>query len=94
MMGRKQQPRIKHIPQRTCVVCRSKVDKRRLTRVVNTPEGGVQIDPTGKMNGRGAYLCDKVDCWQKAVQSSILDTALRTSLTEIDRERIRAAMPH
>jgi uncharacterized protein len=85
--------RQKHIPQRTCVVCRDKENKRALVRLVRTPDNGIQIDPSGKMNGRGAYLCDKIECWQRAVTSDVLDKALRTSLTDEDRERIKAAMP-
>jgi predicted RNA-binding protein YlxR (DUF448 family) len=94
IMGKKQQPRRKHIPQRTCVICREKKDKRTLTRIVRTLDNGIQIDPTGKMNGRGAYLCDNVECWQKAATTDRLAQALRTELSQIDRERIEAAMPH
>ncbi len=86
-------PRRRHIPQRTCVVCRTTSDKRRLTRLVRTPDEGVQIDPTGKRNGRGAYLCDQVTCWDRALSTDVLAHALRTTLTEADRERIRAGRP-
>jgi predicted RNA-binding protein YlxR (DUF448 family) len=53
--------RRRHIPRRTCVVCRATGDKRALTRLVRTPDDGVHVDPTGKRNGRGAYLCDRLD---------------------------------
>ncbi|NLX09830.1 MAG: YlxR family protein [Chloroflexi bacterium] len=86
-------PRPRHVPQRTCVVCRSTASKRTLTRLVRTPDEGVQIDPTGKRNGRGAYLCDQRTCWDRALDSDVLANALRTSLTDEDRERIRAARP-
>ena len=78
----KQRGRPKHIPQRTCVVCREKQDKRQLTRVVRTEEEGVVLDLTGKKNGRGAYLCAKPACWATAAQSQILDQALKTDLTQ------------
>jgi uncharacterized protein len=84
--------RRKHIPTRTCVVCRDKAGKRMLTRVVRT-DSGVQIDPSGKMNGRGAYLCERDSCWQRAAGSDILDKALRTTLTAEDRDRLRMAKP-
>jgi hypothetical protein len=94
-MGKKTQPtRQKHIPQRTCVVCRERKDKRALVRVVHTPEGEVHLDLTGKRNGRGAYLCDNPECWHKAIHGEVLNGALRTILTKEDRERIQAAMPH
>ncbi len=83
-------PAQKHVPVRMCVVCRDKAGKRALTRVVRT-EAGLQIDPSGKMNGRGAYLCDRVSCWDTAVKTDLLAKALRMSLTEEDRERLRRA---
>lgn len=86
-------PRRRHVPQRTCIVCRTTADKRRLVRLVRTPDEGVQVDPTGKRNGRGAYLCDQPDCWDKALASEVLAKALRTPLTDADRERIQAARP-
>jgi predicted RNA-binding protein YlxR (DUF448 family) len=51
------------------------------------------IDPSGKRNGRGAYLCDDRKCWERALSSDILNKALRTTLTDQDRERLRQAMP-
>ncbi|MEM6280774.1 MAG: YlxR family protein [Chloroflexota bacterium] len=83
-MTGKQQHRPKHVPQRTCVACRSKFDKKSLTRVVHTPDGLV-IDDTGKRSGRGAYLCNDVTCWQRANTTSILDKALRVRLREEDK---------
>ena len=85
--------RRKRQPQRTCVVCRTAADKRALVRVVRTPDDGVQIDLTGKRNGRGAYLCDQSSCWDRALDSDVLNKALRTTLTESDRDRIRLAHP-
>jgi predicted RNA-binding protein YlxR (DUF448 family) len=62
-------------------------------RLVRTPDDGVHVDPTGKQNGRGAYLCDQRACWERALETDVLAKALRTTLTEADRERIRAAQP-
>jgi predicted RNA-binding protein YlxR (DUF448 family) len=86
------QEHARHVPMRTCVVCREKTNKRTLVRVVRT-EMGVQVDPGGKLNGRGAYLCDRASCWERAVTSDILSKALRTSLTTEDRERLLQAKP-
>lgn len=91
--SRKTPKRRKHIPQRTCAVCRTTADKRTLTRLVRTPEGEVHIDPSGKRNGRGAYLCDDPACWDRALESDVLEKALRTTLSDADRDRIRAAHP-
>jgi uncharacterized protein len=60
--------RPRHVPQRTCVVCRQTSAKRQLVRVARTPDGSVTIDPTGKLSGRGAYLCDSPACWQAALK--------------------------
>jgi len=87
------QPAVKHIPQRTCVVCRETNAKRTLMRLVRTADNGVQIDSTGKQNGRGAYLCEKPTCWRRATEGDILERALRTTLTPEDRERLRMAAP-
>ena len=84
--------RRKHVPMRTCVVCREKAGKRQLLRVVRTPDG-VQVDPSGKLNGRGAYLCEREACWQRAIMSDVLAKALRVTLTAEDRERLKQAQP-
>jgi hypothetical protein len=83
--------RRKHTPARTCVVCRTVKPKRELRRLVRTLDEGVQLDLTGKRAGRGAYLCDAPACWRRAADTDVLERALRTTLTEEDRERIRRA---
>ena len=88
---RRTQPlRPRHIPQRTCVACRDKEAKRSLTRIVRTPTGEIEIDPTGKRNGRGAYLCSDPRCWDKALTTPVLARALKTELTDDARDRLRA----
>jgi predicted RNA-binding protein YlxR (DUF448 family) len=74
--------RQKHKPQRTCIACRETKDKRALIRVVRTPEGKVMVDPTGKANGRGAYLCQQASCWGKSLQKNLLGRALKVTLSE------------
>ena len=87
MKTKKKQPRRgKHVPQRTCVGCRTVQAKRSLTRIVRTPEG-VFVDVQGKMPGRGAYLHDLQACWEKGLKSS-LARALKTDLTDEDRQRL------
>ena len=74
----------KHIPQRTCVGCRSVISKKELIRIVNTPEG-IQVDPTGKMPGRGAYLHNTRSCWEKGLKGS-LGNALKRNISDLDRK--------
>lgn len=94
MAKAKQPQRPRHIPQRSCVVCRQKFDKRRLTRLVHNAEAGVVIDPTGKRNGRGAYLCDQVNCWDKIGQKpAILAQALKTDISPAELAAIVAHKP-
>ncbi|NDJ61830.1 MAG: YlxR family protein [Chloroflexi bacterium] len=91
MSARPNPPR-KHVPIRTCVVCRQQAGKRTLTRVVRT-EQGVEIDLSGKRNGRGAYLCDNPTCWERAAASEVLAKALRTTLTPETRAQLRQSGP-
>ncbi len=82
----------KHKPQRSCVVCRVKTDKRKLTRLV-IADGKLQMDETGKMNGRGAYLCASRDCWNHKSAQSLLARALRHELSDCDRDCLRQMTP-
>lgn len=74
----------KHIPQRTCVGCRSVINKKELVRIVRTPEG-IKVDPTGKMPGRGAYLHNSHSCWEKGLKGS-LGIALKRNISDLDRK--------
>ena len=82
--------RHKHVPQRTCVGCREVLPKRALVRIVRTPQG-VQVDSTGKMNGRGAYLHDRRSCWERGLKGALAH-ALKTELTLQDREHLSEFM--
>ncbi len=77
----KSSARPRRVPERTCVACRTRGTKRGLVRLVRTPEGPVEVDPTGRRPGRGAYLCAVRPCWETALQRKALNRALRTVLT-------------
>ena len=87
---RKRAPQAKRVPRRTCVGCRTVLPKRQLVRLVRTPHGSVEIDPTGKAQGRGAYLHNRRDCWKSALASGALEHALKVTLAEAERARLRA----
>ncbi len=89
-MNKTNKKRVKHIPQRTCVGCREVLAKRALMRVVRTPEG-IELDPSGKKNGRGAYVHDKRTCWERALKGSLAH-ALKTELSEKDRLILKKMM--
>ena len=84
-------PRRKHVPQRTCIACRQVAGKRSLIRLTKTDQG-VEIDPTGKQAGRGAYLHPYQECWNMVLQSNRIDQALRTRLSEENRQDLLAYM--
>jgi predicted RNA-binding protein YlxR (DUF448 family) len=77
------------VPTRTCTGCATSSDKRTFVRVVRTPEGHVEVDPTGKANGRGAYLCADPDCFEMARKRRRLDSALRVTLKDDDYTRLK-----
>jgi predicted RNA-binding protein YlxR (DUF448 family) len=87
---KKKTTRRKHVPQRTCVACRQVEPKRKLIRIVRTPQA-VVVDPSGKLAGRGAYLHDRRACWEKGLKGALAN-ALKTNLTAEDREKLLAFM--
>ena len=70
------------IPMRMCVGCREMKPKQSLLRVVKPQEGDAHIDRTGKAPGRGAYVCDNIECLKKAEKIHALDRALDTKIEE------------
>ena len=80
----------RHIPMRTCVGCREVLPKRRLIRIVRTAEG-VQVDPTSKMAGRGAYLHDRRECWERGLKGALAN-ALKATLTSDERAKLEEFM--
>ena len=77
----------RHIPERSCVACRDKKNKRDLIRLVCNSES-VTVDDLGKMPGRGAYLCSKLECWESGLKQNRLDHALRTRISNENRQRL------
>ena len=72
----------KQIPLRQCTGCRQMMPKNELVRVIRTPEGEVKLDKTGKMNGRGAYMCSNINCFNQAVKSKGLSRAHKIDIPE------------
>jgi predicted RNA-binding protein YlxR (DUF448 family) len=77
----------KRAKQRTCIECRKTDAKQGFIRIVRTPEGAVEYDPTGKVNGRGAYVCS-LACLEKALQTHKFDRALRVSVDKKKCEQL------
>ncbi|WP_274940387.1 RNase P modulator RnpM [Chordicoccus furentiruminis] len=70
----------KKTPERTCLGCRTVRPKSELIRVVRKPDGSIALDPTGRINGRGAYLCRNADCLRRALKSGALASSLKTAI--------------
>ncbi|MFN0094827.1 MAG: RNase P modulator RnpM [Dehalococcoidia bacterium] len=83
-------PKPRHVPQRTCIGCREEQGKRTFVRIVRTPDGRVIVDPTGRANGRGAYLHPLRACWVKALKGATIQNALKISPAKTDVEALRA----
>ena len=73
---------LKKIPQRTCIGCNVKKDKKDLIRIVINKENDVNVDLTGKMQGRGTYICNNIECLEKAIKNKRLDRALDHNLSD------------
>ena len=67
---------------RTCVVCRQEKSKGELLRVIRTPEGAIELDKTGRSNGRGAYICKDEKCIGEAKKKRNLEKSLKTAIPE------------
>ena len=86
----RQPRRPRHVPQRTCVGCRTTAPKRGFVRIVRTVEGRVAVDPTGKAAGRGAYLCASPSCWEVGLKRGRLAQSLRVTIRDEDRQALVA----
>lgn len=82
----------KKIPMRRCVACHQMKDKRELIRVVKSPENEIFIDPTGKKNGRGAYLCKDQACFAKARKSKSLNREFKMEIPAEVYEQLEKQM--
>ncbi|MBI4734355.1 MAG: YlxR family protein [Rubrobacteridae bacterium] len=79
----------KQLPRRTCIGCRGVKTKRELIRIVRTPEGSLIIDPSGKANGRGTYICSNIECLETALNSKRLSKALNVEISNEEIVRIK-----
>lgn len=79
----------RHVPERTCIACRTTKDKRELLRLVRT-ENAVEIDLSAKKSGRGAYLCPVYECWELGLKGNKLEHTLRTKISSPNRQSLMA----
>ncbi len=79
---------MKHIPMRTCIVCREQKDKKALVRLVLSADGTIAVDNSGKLPGRGAYICADGDCAMAVQKKRALDRAFKTKFPDTEYARI------
>ena len=82
----------KKIPQRQCMGCRERRDKRDMLRIVRCTDGSVQLDFSGKLNGRGAYVCPDPKCLRKAQKAKSLERSLEVSIPDGVYEQLTREM--
>lgn len=80
---------MKKIPQRTCIGCNTQKNKNELIRIVMNKEGQISIDRTGKANGRGAYICDNIECLEKMIKSKRLEKSFDTNISNEIYEELK-----
>ena len=80
----------RHIPKRSCIVCRLKVAKDELLRIVRCPDGSLSLDLSGRLPGRGAYVCQSVKCWETAVDRGAIQRALHVPVETGAIDKLRS----
>ena len=73
---------MKKIPTRTCIGCREQKPKNNLIRIVKNQTGEIKIDKIGKLSGRGAYICDNLECLEKAIRFKKIEKAFEMEIEE------------
>lgn len=77
---------------RKCMGCQESKSKRELIRVVRGPEGEVSIDVTGRKAGRGAYICPREECLERAIKTKALERALEVTIDANLYETLRSEL--
>ena len=83
---------MKKQPQRTCMGCNQKKDKNQLIRIVKSKDDEISIDRTGKKEGRGAYICDDINCLEKLIKSKRLEKVFEITISEEIYESLRGVI--
>ena len=79
-------------PQRTCMGCNTKKDKQDLIRIVKNKENEISIDKTEKKEGRGAYICDNIECLERAIKSKRIEKVFDMKISEEIYENLRGVI--
>lgn len=82
----------KKIPLRQCIGCGGSKNKKEMIRVLKTPEEEFTVDATGRKNGRGAYLCRSMECFEKAVRGKGLERSFKMAIPKEVYETLKKEM--
>lgn len=80
---------VKKIPMRTCIACRCEKPKKELIRIVKTKDGVFSVDRTGKLSGRGAYICTEKACFEKLINKKLLNYAFQLEISSEVYDKIK-----
>lgn len=83
---------MKNGPQRTCMGCNEKKDKKDFIRIVKNKQGEINVDKTGKLQGRGAYICDNIKCLEKLQKSKRLERVFEIKIADEIYEKLRGVI--
>lgn len=83
---------MKRQPERTCMGCNVKKNKAELIRIVKNKENEINIDKTGRQEGRGAYLCHDIQCFEKVIKSKRLERVLKQKISNEIYEKLRGVI--
>ena len=83
---------LKTIPQRSCIGCNCKKNKNELIRIVKNNENVISIDKKGKANGRGAYICDNIECLEKAIKNKKIEKSFKMAIEQNVYENLRSVI--
>ena len=81
--------KVKKVPLRKCISCGQSRPKKELIRIVKNKDNDVLVDLSGKVNGRGAYICASKECFEEAVKTKILSRSLEIDITEEVYDKLR-----
>lgn len=83
---------MQNVPQRTCMGCNKKRNKKEFIRIVKNKENEISIDKTGKMQGRGVYLCNNIECLEKAIKTKRLERVFKCKISNEIYENLRGVI--
>ena len=83
---------LKKLPQRKCIGCNTSKDKKELIRVVKNKQGEINLDKTGRLPGRGAYLCNNIECLEKVIKNRRLEKTFEMKIENEIYDKLRGVM--